>query len=79
MNAEEDAADGARPLRPFGFDEAADSAGPDGAQIVDHAHSVSRPVAFVQIFQPEAGKFRASETESAGPLLAKKDPTMAVA
>jgi len=79
MDAEELAAGRAGPLRPLGSDEAADSDGLNGRQIVDHAHPVIRPIAPIHILQPGAREDRAIETEPAGPLFAKVDPAMAAA
>ena len=48
----------AGPAFPFGFNEFAYAVFPDLCKIFEHTHTVLRPVALVQLFQPFTGEIR---------------------
>lgn len=64
MGAQDSSAFPAGPSRLFPLHEFSYTESPDVLEIVQHAHTVSGSVAFIQLFQPGTGKFPALEAES---------------
>jgi hypothetical protein len=51
----------ARPPAAFGFEKFPDTVSPDVLQVFNHAHAITGPISFVQVFDPFTGIFCAGE------------------